>query len=191
MGGREGQLPGLLPDLRVGRRGHDSTTLAAEQPAILGNAELLDVLPKNPNQLGWNGHRAGIVAAPVLEPAFLVGVAGVSPPEVDLRPGDIHEDAAPAGCRKMTVLLSERHRLAGAEGGVVHAGEHGLKPTLAAPPTHGGDCGQQRLSLTRIHHHRSGWINQVPRNSTAPMPPVRLLMLTDPYSGISMCFECR
>jgi hypothetical protein len=44
--------------------------VAAEDPAILRNAEDLDMAAENADQLGRDGHPPGFLRRPVLEPSF-------------------------------------------------------------------------------------------------------------------------
>ncbi len=77
---RQRQGTGLLPDPRVRRRADHVAVRAAEQPALLVDAETLDVLPQQSDQLGRSRHTARISLAAVLQPAIVVNLAAVGVP---------------------------------------------------------------------------------------------------------------
>jgi hypothetical protein len=64
------------------------------------------VVSKDLGQRRRDGHGTDVIPSTVLEPAFLVGVAGVRPLRVDLGPRGVDEEASPTRLRKLAVLLA-------------------------------------------------------------------------------------
>jgi hypothetical protein len=102
----QGEAPGDLPDLGVGGRRDGLVAFTAEQASVGRDAEGFDVLAKDFDQNGRDGYRPDIVDGPVLEPAFLMRVAGIGPFGVDLGPGNGESDRAPALGWQVAVALA-------------------------------------------------------------------------------------
>src|SRR5581483_5059779 len=71
LGGGEGLLAGLGPDLVVAGVLQDAAPGGLEDAPVGGGAVVLDVGAQQPGQFGWDGDGAGLVAGAVLEAAFL------------------------------------------------------------------------------------------------------------------------
>jgi hypothetical protein len=82
----QGQEAGLLPDLGVGGGADGLASFGAEQAAVGGGAEFLDVRLEDVYQNWRDWYDADVVVGAVLEAAFAVGLAGVGPASVDLGP---------------------------------------------------------------------------------------------------------
>jgi hypothetical protein len=87
--------------------------LTAEDPAIGGNAEGVDVLAQDGDQLGRDRYPPCLTRRTVLESAFVVGRRRVGPAPVDLGPRLLQGETAPAGSGQVAVLPSQRDCLSG------------------------------------------------------------------------------
>ncbi|HWG64075.1 MAG TPA: hypothetical protein VG253_20495 [Streptosporangiaceae bacterium] len=91
----------------------------------------VDMRAEDGDQLGRDGHPAGLVGGPVLEPALVVRGVAVGPAPVDLGAGLLQGEAAPSGLGQVAVLASEADDLGRSERGVVHAGVEAHEPLTA------------------------------------------------------------
>ena len=106
LGRGQGQGPGLGPHVADRCRGDGVAPFAAEDPTVRCHAEGLDVRAEDGDQLGRDGHAAGLVGGPVLEPAFVVGRVGVGPAPVDFGTGLLQGEPPLSGRRQVAVLAA-------------------------------------------------------------------------------------
>lgn len=83
------------------------------------------------DQFRWDGHVAGLVGAPVLQPSVTMCRAGLGPAAVDLGPGLLQGEAAPLCTWQVAVLAARPDHLAGPERSEVHAGIERHEPLPA------------------------------------------------------------
>src|SRR5260370_37883052 len=105
--------------------------IAAEDPAVRGDAEGIDMRAEDGDQLGRDGHPTCLVGGSVFEPALAVRGVGVGPAPVDFGAGLLQGEAAPSRLGQGAVLASEADDLGRAERGVVHAGVETHEPLTA------------------------------------------------------------
>jgi len=107
LGGGQGLLAGLGPDLVVAGVLQDAAPRGLEDPPVRGRPVLLDVGAQQPHQFGRDGDGAGLVAGAVLQAALLPRGAVIGPGRA--RPGRRggQDDPAPPLLRQVQVALAE------------------------------------------------------------------------------------
>lgn len=97
--GEDGQASGL-PDVAVLLAEQAAVPDSAEEPSVVGRAELVDVVPDQADEDRGNGHLAGGPPGALLEAAGVVGLTRVCPAGADAcragRQDDLPQHHAPA-----------------------------------------------------------------------------------------------